>query len=102
MSEDIDIVRAGLASAPSSSTNTAACGALVRLSETVSALETEVAAWRALALGIADKGGAIDCLRAEPDGCVFMFVGEHQSTNAPPGEAAVDLARQLKLIPEEK
>jgi hypothetical protein len=41
---DFAIVRAGLACAPSSSTNTAACGALVRVSEAFALLEADARA----------------------------------------------------------
>jgi hypothetical protein len=61
-----------------------------------------LAAWEALAFHVADKGGAIDCLRAEPEGCCFLFVSDWQSGNDTPTKAATWLAREMRLIPEAK
>ena len=60
-----------------------------------------LAAWEALAFHVADKGGAIDCLREDGSECV-LFVGDWQSARGAPTEAALWLTREMKLIPEAK
>lgn len=57
--------------------------------------------WELLVNHIANKGGSLDCLPAAPDGCVFLFCNDKQSTNAPPTEAARSLCIQLGLLPPE-
>ena len=73
---------------------------LLQAAEAASAAKA-VEPWEALARHVAAKGSSLDVLPAAPNGCVFLFCNDKQSTNAPPTEAARDLCIQLGLLPRE-
>ncbi len=93
------------------------CGATPEMAAKLAALETEVAAWRALVAWLSSNGRHTLDLPVEvsegegPSRFVaraHRYGGTHQvgpywyGEGATAGEAVVSLARQLKLIPEGK
>lgn len=83
------------------------CGAAPEMTAKLAALETELAAWRALAeWERADYRSVVVEHKDAFQGFVLSWLDEHDTGGSvcadSAGAAAIALARQLKLIPEAK